>query len=1244
MPQDRHALSNIHPTPFGPSVMLPNSTNIQATHTGQLSFHSSLSTKAKTAHILDGITNSSLVSLGQLCDDNCIAVLDKTHLNVYKNSQCILTGKRNTEDGLWDIPIPTIIPAPGEPPRSHHINAIIRKDLSKTKLVQYLYGCCGSPVVSTWKQAIKNGNFITWPGIDVLSIDAHLPKSIASAKGHLDQERKNLQSTRISLPIEDCDTDYFPVPDAPNVKTFAACATMIPFAAKNTAYHDLTGRFPHRSSRGNEYLLIVYDHDSNSILHAPLRNKTASEIKRGWVSIHERLARGGNQPHMYILDNEASAELKRALTKYNLTYQLVPPHVHRRNAAERAIRTYKSHLLAFLATCDPEFPVSEWDRLLFQAELTLNLLRSSRVNPKLSAYAYLHGNFDFNKTPLAPPGTRVVVHLKPDQRGSWAYHCEEGWYVGPSMEHYRCVKCYIPASGRERDVDTLQFFPKTIPFPEVSTEDYLTQAASDILSILQRPPSNLPYLAYGDTTKNALVQIAKLLGRAAPAPPKAQVADAATPPAHPPRVQLFTHPPRVQTTPHSPGMPLPIHPPRVPGVDTPPVVPIDTPPVVPQLTPPRVQNITPSGVQQLFTKTLKQPRHRSIRARLLRHNVQKPARYRQSLQHAQAVPHCFPLHANHIYNAQGKKETIDTLLNGKDNPIWTTALSNELGRLAQGINNRVVATDTIDFIHRSEVPTDKKVTYGNFICDYRPLKSEPNRVRLTVGGDKLPYDDDAGSPAASLLESKLIINSTISDSKDGARFMCADLKDHFLASPMKAPEFMRIKYRYFPQDIRTQYNLTPLVDQDGYVYVRIKKGMYGLKQAAILAYQHLVNQLAPHGYHPCPYTTGLWHHETRPTKFCLCVDDFGVKYFSRHDADHLLNALRAHYKISVDWEGKNYCGLSIHWNYHKQYVDVSMPDYVPSTLARLQHQTPARPQHAPHQWTQPAYGQKLQLAPIDETPKLDATGKLFVQSCVGSFLYYARAVDPSILPAINEISAAQAAPTQKTMKACTMLMDYMSTYPLAIIRYHASEMVLHIDSDAAYLVLPNARSRYAGHFYLSSRPTPLPAKPAPKTNGPILTICKTIRGVMASAAEAETAGVYGNAQEAIACRISLLALGHAQPATPIKTDNSTAHSFVHANIKQRRSKTWDMRWNWLRHKDLHAQLRIYWDKGENNRADYFTKHHPPTHHQIMRPQYVLNAHQITNLTARQRSAISAFQVRGCVLPVTVKSPLTTANT
>jgi hypothetical protein len=79
---------------------------------------------------------------------------------------------------------------------------------------------------------------------------------------------------------------------------------------------------------------------------------------------------------------------------------------------------------------------------------------------------------------------------------------------------------------------------------------------------------------------------------------------------------------------------------------------------------------------------------------------------------------------NHIYNDQGKRETIDTLLNGANGPTWTQSLCNEFGRLAQGFHNTIVGTDTIDFIHQHEVPKDKNVTYGNFICDYRPLKSE----------------------------------------------------------------------------------------------------------------------------------------------------------------------------------------------------------------------------------------------------------------------------------------------------------------------------------------------------------------------------------------------------------------------------------------------------------------------------------------------------------------------------------------
>jgi hypothetical protein len=236
------------------------------------------------------------------------------------------------------------------------------------------------------------------------------------------------------------------------------------------------------------------------------------------------------------------------------------------------------------------------------------------------------------------------------------------------------------------------------------------------------------------------------------------------------------------------------------------------------------------------------------------------------------------------------------------------------------------------FKGKSEVPQNKKVTYANFICDYRPLKTEPHRVRLTVGGDKLDCEYDAGSPAASLLESKLIMNSTISDAHKGARFLSADLKDHFLASPMEETEYMRIHSCYFLKDITDQYNIKDFIDDDGYVYVKIKKGMYSLKQAVILAYKHLVNILKPYSYSPCPNTTGLWKHESRPTKFCLCVDDFGVKYFSQDDADHLLNSLCNHYKISVDYTGKNYCGLTMDWDYAAGYVNISMPKYIPAML------------------------------------------------------------------------------------------------------------------------------------------------------------------------------------------------------------------------------------------------------------------------------------------------------------------------
>ena len=587
----------------------------------------------------------------------------------------------------------------------------------------------------------------------------------------------------------------------------------------------------------------------------------------------------------------------------------------------------------------------------------------------------------------------------------------------------------------------------------------------------------------------------------------------------------------------------------------------------------------------------------------------KPTNFRQLAVNQLVADHLFKSHhVHHVFNEiTGERETMDTLLRGIHGIQREQSLTNEWDRLADGKLNRVKGTKTIEFISAAQVPSGRKVTYGNFVCDYRPLKTEPNRVRLTVGGDKLDYPFDASSPASNLIDAKLLLNSTISDAPSGARFMSADLKDFFLNTPMQRAEYMKIQYKYFPLAIRLAYNLNQLVTAQGWVYIKIVKGMYGLKQAARIAYDLLKTRLAKHGYTPCTENINFWKHHTRKTKFSLCVDDFGVKYFSPQDAEHLLSSLKHYYNITTDWTGTNYLGLTINWNYNQRWVDISMPQYIQKVLHKFQHIPPTRSQHAPHQWTEPAYGKIRQYAiEKDNDPLLSPSDTKLVQQISGNLLYYARAIESPILPALNEISHRQATPTANTMTKCKMLLDYCATHPNPTIRFTASDMILHVDTDAAYLVLPGGKSRIAGYYYLTNQP-PTTGTPTPSFNGAIHVECKTLKHVVASAAEAETGGIFTNCQLALPIRQSLEALGHKQPPTPIKTDNSTAYKFIHNNMKQKMSKSWDMRFNWLRDRSIiQKMLRIYWAKGSANLADYFTKHHAPSHHRNMRPIYIYN--------------------------------------
>jgi hypothetical protein len=238
---------------------------------------------------------------------------------------------------------------------------------------------------------------------------------------------------------------------------------------------------------------------------------------------------------------------------------------------------------------------------------------------------------------------------------------------------------------------------------------------------------------------------------------------------------------------------------------------------------------------------------------------------------------------------------------------------------------------------------------------------------------------------------------------------------------------------------------------------------------------------------------------------------------------------------------------------------------------------PSKPQHQPYPHNPKQYGSKAQYTePIDSSPLLNKDEKRFMQEVTGTFLFYARAVDPTMLTALSSLASEQCAPTENTMKKVKQFLDYAASQEDAAITYRKSDMVLAIHSDASYLSEPKARSRAGGHFFMSENDKD------PKDNGAVHTVAQIIKAVMSSAAEAKLGGLFINAKSAVPIRRTLEELGHKQPPTPIHTDNSTACGVVNNEIQPKATKAMDMRFYWLKDREENKQFHIYWRKGALN--------------------------------------------------------------
>ena len=242
----------------------------------------------------------------------------------------------------------------------------------------------------------------------------------------------------------------------------------------------------------------------------------------------------------------------------------------------------------------------------------------------------------------------------------------------------------------------------------------------------------------------------------------------------------------------------------------------------------------------------------------------------------------------------------------------------------------------------------------------------------------------------------------------------------------------------------------------------------------------------------------------------------------------------------------------LEWNYKKGYVDLSMPGYIERALKRFAHAPITKNCNSPRKFTPPIYGQHApQMEKIDILPILEKTHITRIQQVVGTFFYYARAVDTTMLHSLNEISIVQTCATDNTANATIHLLNYAATHPNAVLRFYRSKMILRGHSDASYLCAPKARSRVGGYFYLGKDEKRVSDN---FQNGPLLTPCVVMKHVMSSAAEAEMGVAFHNTKEAVALRTTLAELGHPQPPTPIQVDNSTAAGITNRTIRQRRTK------------------------------------------------------------------------------------------
>ena len=771
--KDMNCLRDVQPVDDADSitVLMPDGKQIKSSFIGYLNYpHLKHDHRVHVFKTLWG----SLLSIGELCDAGLVAVFtaDMVYLVDADNGTVVLTGNRDPVTRLWmialkpitakqekkalyeaqkvhDTPAGSALERATTTPQLANGASVQKLDTSGDR-VEFFSRTFSSAAESTLMNAVKK-QWIRFPGITLATLkrNRHRLRTHESAAGHLDQVHQNHKMTA-------------PRTSTPTVSTYSPdqSLSILTHIHEERNHMDATGRFPVMSHAGHEYQLIMYSEGSNYIKVLPMKNRN----KASYLSAHKKglawFEDHGYKPTFQRMDNETSQEFAIHLRSNGIRIELAPPHMHRRNKAERAIRTWKNHFIATIAGVDPKFPMCAWNELIEQAEITINLLRSSPNQSRQSAWEAIHGPYDFDAHPMAPPGTAVTIHEKPTQRKSWGKHGVPGFYLGPAMQYYRCYSVWTTHTGTTRTADTLAWHPHAYQWEEYSPLDMVTTMADSLSTALHHLAKHNPDTA---AQQQPLQQIAHDIQRNfealktafTPPPPTPATDDdpqhrtvpapAAPDPTAPPvqRVEDTAPLQRVQTAPPQQRV---VDSPEIQRVEEPtpaqrveesapiqrveadtlqPSVPVNT--TTPRA--PVIPAAPPAGAQRHSARQKRPPtpptkRHSQRQKHLWLNRANQivktrsdwAAWVRQSrniVMDSRGVPFFLPTSTSTYHSAstavdldeKGKKLSITTALAGEDGHLWLEKHGEEITRL--------FASDTIKLIQWGDLPAGKKPAYYN---------------------------------------------------------------------------------------------------------------------------------------------------------------------------------------------------------------------------------------------------------------------------------------------------------------------------------------------------------------------------------------------------------------------------------------------------------------------------------------------------------------------------------------------------